>query len=71
MFVENGYKRTLELPSQVDEINYSVSVYNHNVLVVSSNNVDFSITIPKINGTFTKGRNKIIKENNTIYVKQT
>ena len=68
LFVKDGYKREIYLPEQIEGINYSIRIYNHNVLVVTSNEEEFSLTIPEVNGSISKGRNKITKENNTIYI---
>ena len=68
-YLENGYRRTIILPETMEGINYSLNITNDNI-VVTSRNHEYVLYIPPINGTITKGNNSIIKENDTLYVKQ-
>jgi hypothetical protein len=63
--VKEGYKRTFYLPDELDGNEYTITTYE-NEFKVSMNNMDFSLRIPKINGTIKKGNNTITNKGGVI-----
>ena len=66
--VEDGYVRNFKIPDRLDNINYSLYVYNSSILVVQSKNGFYLVQTPKIVGSFAKGDNKINKTGGVIYI---
>ena len=66
--VEDGYVRDFSIPDKLDSINYSLNVYNSSLIIVQSKNGFYLVQIPRIDGSFAKGTNRINKTNGVIYV---
>jgi len=65
--LQDGYLRSFKLPDTVDGVNYSVNIIDE-YLVVSSRNQEYLVTIPKVNGTISKGNVTINKTEGILYV---
>jgi len=66
--VREGYNRTFSLPDELDGNEYTITTYE-NEFRVSTNGMDFSLRIPKINGTIKKGNNTITNKGGIINLK--
>ncbi len=52
--VHEGYERTIELPENVNEIKYNVSLTG-NYLIVSYKDGDIAYPLPEVSGSISKG----------------
>lgn len=66
---EEGYKRQFEIPEKLEDIiNYSVVIKNNNSLIVYTSKSLFTVSVPQIDGSISKGTNNISKEGGIVYV---
>jgi uncharacterized protein (UPF0333 family) len=65
--VEDGYYRTFELPETLDGVNYTIGIVSM-MIQASTENHEYILAIPTVNGTVKKGDNVITKENGIIKI---
>lgn len=65
--VKSGYKRTFFIPEKLDNKDYTITK-TENKITISLKNSEFTITIPKINGSIKKENNTIINIGGVIYL---
>ena len=66
--VEKGYARNFTLPDKLENfLDYSMTVGNTTITVNTSKTLVI-LAIPKVNGSFTKGSNKIENLDGRVYV---
>ncbi len=63
--VKEGYNRTFYLPYEFDGKEYEIATYENQFTVIM-NEMEFSLRIPKINGTIKKGNNTITNKGGII-----
>jgi hypothetical protein len=63
--VEDGYKRSFELPEDINGKPYS-AVIVANSLTVSTDSATYAVRIPSVVGNLAKGLNNITKESNIV-----
>tara|TARA_Y100000310_G_scaffold255534_2_gene263037 strand:- start:2245 stop:2613 length:369 start_codon:yes stop_codon:yes gene_type:complete len=67
--VEDGYERSFDLEEELENIVDYFMVIGNETLTINSSRAVFSVAIPETLGkNFTKGTNKIEKENGEIYI---
>ncbi len=65
--VLDGYSREFYLPQKLGTKNYSISIFNDEV-VISTDVEDFWRKIPNVTGNIQKGTNTISKSNGVVYL---
>lgn len=63
--VEDGYYRQFELPDTLEGINYTINITGQ-VIAAYSENHEYVMIIPHVNGTIKKGINTITKNGGVI-----
>ncbi len=63
--VHTGYKRLFNVPVQLEGFDYKISINNTMLLIDYTENV-FALPIPAVTGTFVKGINVIINQDNKV-----
>ena len=63
--LQDGYTRTFSLPEKLEGYNYSLQ-HNSNIVILSTENEEFFVTIPDVVGQLNKGNNTIVKKTNMI-----
>lgn len=57
----DGYERTFTIPATLEGRNFTISIFDQNVLMVQSEDEEYTVIIPTVNGTLVKGNNTIRK----------
>ena len=65
--VEDGYLRTFELPASLDNINYTIGITN-TTLVAMTEDYEYVLAVPAVEGVLKKGSNTINKTGSIIYL---
>ena len=65
--VEEGYIRTFNIPLKLDGISYTMQIIN-NTLLTSSEDYEYVLNVPSVEGNIQKGDNTINKTNGIIYL---
>lgn len=65
--VEDGYVRVFEIPDDIENIAYTLTIQNYTINVQSKNGF-YVASIPRAIGNFTKGTNKINKTGGVIHI---
>ena len=65
--VEEGYVRNFDIPTQIENNDYFLTLENSTVSV-QSRNAYYLVSVPSVVGNFTKGNNKINKTGGVIYI---
>jgi hypothetical protein len=65
--VEDGYRREFELPDTLEGINYTINITG-NMILTNTDNHEYALFIPAVNGTVKKGSNIITKENGMVKI---
>lgn len=65
--VEDGYRRTFQIPDTLNNINYSMTLQNSTIGVQSKNSY-YIVRVPTVIGNVTKGTNIINKTGGVIYI---
>ena len=65
--VEQGYSRVIELPPDLDGVQYSVQ-NSQRTLTLSTEKHQFSLSIPPVFGSFSKGANTLTNLNGTVFL---
>ena len=66
-YVEDGYVRTLQLPNEIENINYTL-ISTNSTIIVKSRYALYVFSIPSLNGTLIKGQNTINKTGGGIHI---
>lgn len=66
-YVENGYSRQFDLPQQINNIDYNITIVN-NTLIVWTNSTTYFTEIINITGYLKKGSNTISKTNGNTFI---
>ena len=64
----DGYERNLTVPYNLNGLNFTVNLPTSNVLQVISENEEYTVIIPSINGSCTYGVNTIRKNNGRVCI---
>jgi hypothetical protein len=65
--VEDGYYRTFELPETLEGVDYTISIVGM-MIQASTENHEYILAIPAVNGSIKKGDNVITKENGIVKI---
>lgn len=65
--VEDGYHREFELPDTLEGINYTINITG-SMILANTDNHEYALFIPAVNGTVKKGSNIITKENGMVKI---
>ncbi|MBW2965907.1 hypothetical protein KY342_02255 [Candidatus Woesearchaeota archaeon] len=65
--VEDGYTRIFNVPSELEEISYTIQIIN-NTLLTNTEDYEYVLNVPFIIGNIQKGNNTINKTNSIIYL---
>jgi hypothetical protein len=65
--VHTGYRRTFLVPAKLDGFDYNISISHAMLLVDYSDNV-FALPIPNVTGSFIKGTNVILNQDNKLFL---
>jgi hypothetical protein len=65
--VEDGYLREFELPETLELINYTINLTN-GIIIGDTENHEYAVMVPSVNGTLKKGKNTITKENGIVNI---
>jgi hypothetical protein len=65
--VKDGYHRTFEIPETLDGTEYTIET-DDMLIIAGTEEQEFALFIPDINGSIKKGYNTITKENGTITI---
>ena len=63
----DGYVRTFNIPLKIGGISYTIQIIN-NVLLTSTEDYEYVLNVPSIEGIIRKGDNTINKTNGIIYL---
>jgi hypothetical protein len=65
--VKDGYHRTFEIPETLEGTDYNIAI-DEMMIIASTEDQEYVLFIPDINGSIKKGDNTITKENGTISI---
>lgn len=65
--VEDGYYRQFELPDSLEGINYTINITGQ-IIAAYSENHEYVMMIPQVNGTLKKGVNIITKNGGVVEI---
>jgi hypothetical protein len=65
--VEDGYLREFELPETLELINYTINLTD-DIIIGNTENHEYAVMVPNVNGTLKKGKNTITKEDGIVSI---
>jgi hypothetical protein len=65
--VKDGYRRAFNIPNKIGVNNYTLS-HTGRDLSLAMGELDYSVVLPEVTGSLTKGENTIAKEGGVVYV---
>ena len=67
--VQDGYSRTFNVPDDLEGMNYNIELMN-NTVHVYTDELEYLLNIPIVNGTIQKGDNRIRKTDGVVFLNE-